>query len=177
MTPTVDNYAMRILADHDCDCYTYGGETGETIIEDLKREYPNGMEHGYGYVEVANAIIRISRMKPIERKPYRTIYDGDSFIDGIDCDSYEEAKDQAEDCLISWMIEERSTWRDYFHPTEDELDRYNYMICNCGTWIEKYNPATDEYEECGGLSYEDEERIGWKELMIEDLEEERIENC
>lgn len=175
MTPTVDNYAMRILADNGCDCYTYGGESGETIVKDLKEAYPDGMEHGYGYVEVANAILQISRVKPIKRSPYHMIYDGDSFCDGVDCESYEEAKDQAEECLVNWMVEERETWKDIFNPTEKELDNYNYMICNCCTWIEKYNPATDTYEEYGGLSYEDEERIGWKELTMEDIEKEREE--
>lgn len=171
---TVQEYAKQILAEHGCDEYTYGGEWSKYVLDDLKEEYPNGME--FPYVEVANAIIEMSKVKPIERKPWMMCFDAESFCDGIGFDSFDSAKCDAEDTLINWMVEERNNWKDVFHPTEEELERYNYMICNCSVDVRKYNPDTDEYDEYWYPSYEDEEALGWKELTMEDIEKERKEN-
>jgi hypothetical protein len=170
---SVEEYAIAILAEHHCDCYTYGGVPAETILSDLKEGYPNGME--YPYVDVANAIAAISRVEPIVRSPYQMIFDTDSCCDGIDFESFEAAKADAEDTLIQWMVEERSEWEDLFHPNDEELDNYNYMICNCSVWVGKYNPDTDEYEEEWSPSYEDAEALGWYELTREILAKEEAD--
>ena len=168
---TVEEYAKKILADHNCDEYTYGGEQGENILSDLKEAYPNGMD--YPYVDVANAIIAMSRVKPIVRSPWMMCFDMESFCDGIGFESFGAAKCDAEDTLINWMCEERGKWKDIFSPSERELDDYNYMICTCSVEVRKYNPNTDEYEEVWSPSYEDEERLGWKELTMEAIKEEQ----
>lgn len=170
---SVEAYALAILAEHNCDCYTYGGESGETILNDLKEGYPEGME--FPYIDVANAIVQISRVKPICRAPYRMVFDTDSFCDGIDFESFGAAKCDAEDTLINWMAEERSQWKDFFCPTAEELDNYNYMICNCSVEVRKYNPETDEYDEEWSPSYEEEEKLGWKELTMEDIAKEKAD--
>ena len=51
----IREYAKKILDDHGCDQYTYGGEFSKHILNDLKTEYPNGME--FPYIDVANAIL------------------------------------------------------------------------------------------------------------------------
>ena len=169
---SVEAYALAILAEHGCDCYTYGGESGAYVLKDLKEGYPDGMK--YPYVDVANAILAISRMRPIYRAPYRMVWDNDSCCDGIDCESFDEAKAQAEDTLVEWMVQERNEWKDPFCPTEDELDNYNYMICSCSCSVYKYDPDADEYEEAeDALDYEAEESIGWKELTMEDIAKEK----
>ena len=162
---SVENYALKILSDAGCDCYTYGGEWSKHVLDDLKEAFPDGME--YPYVDVANAILAISKVKPITRAPYRVVVDTDSFTDGFDCESLGQAKGEAEDTLLEWMCQERMEWKDEFHPTEEELDNYNYMIYNSSAYVEKYNPDTDEYEE---EWWPDEEEIGWKELTMEDIE-------
>lgn len=173
MKKSLEAYALQILADHNCDCYTYGNCPSETILSDLKEGYPDGME--YPYIDVANAILQISKPRPIKRAPYRMVWDTDSDCDGIDFESEGAAKCDAEDTLINWMVEERDLWKDPFNPTEDELDNYNYMIYNCSVYVTKYDPDTDEYEEVWSPSYEEEEKLGWKELTREDIEKERAE--
>ena len=171
MPNSVEAYALQILAEHGCDCYTYGGEFGKHVLEDLKEGYPDGME--YPYIDVANAILSISKVRPITRAPFRMVWDTDTDCDGIDCESLGAAKCMAEDTLVEWMVQERNEWADVFCPTEDELDSYNYMIWNCSVWVSKYNPDTDEYDEVWSPSYEDEEKLGWRELSMEDIEKEK----
>lgn len=171
MNETIKAYARKILSDHGCDDYSYGGTCGDTILSDLKEAYPNGME--YPYVDVANAIIEISRMRPIVRHPFCMVWDNDSCVDGIGCADFELAKDDALETLIQWMTDARKEWTDCFCPTEEELEKYNYMIDSCSVHVDKYNPDTDEYEEFWYPSYEDEEQIGWRELTMDDVAAER----
>lgn len=171
---TVESYALKILSDHGCDCYTYGGENAHTVLNDLKAGYPDGME--FPYVDVANAILAISKVKPIHKAPWVMVFDTGDNCDGIDHEFLEAAKDDARETLVNWMIWERQEWEaGVFCPTEDELDEYNYMICNSSVEVMKYNPMTDEYEEYWSPSYEDEESVGWKELTMEDIKREEAE--
>lgn len=155
---TVEEYAKHILESHGCDEYTYGDEKVETILEDLKTEYPNGME--YPYVEVANAIKMMSKPKLIERKPFLLVIDTDSCCDGCECDTFEQAKEGAFDNYYWWMCEV-ATWKDKDNPTDEEKEDWNYMIYNTSAWVKKYNPDTDEYEDYWNPSDEELEEIGW----------------
>lgn len=165
---TVEEYARKILSDHGCDEYSYGGEQAKYVLKDLKEAYPNGME--YPYIEVANSILSITKERPLVRHPYMMIWDNDSDCDGIGCDSLVAAQCSAEDTLVEWMTQTRTEWKDLFNPTEEELEDYNYMICSCSAHVGKYNPDTDEYEE---YWWPDEDEIGWKELTMEDIAAER----
>ena len=156
----INDYAMDILTKNGCDCYTYGGEQSAHLLDDLKEAYPDGMEYGYGYVEVANAILAISKPEPIIRKEYRVVYDTDSVCDGYDMDSYETAKESALDILAEWAVQERATWASDT-PTDEERERWDYMIYNCGAWVEKYNKITDEYQFEWEPSDLDVQCIGW----------------
>lgn len=167
----LEQYAMKILVDHDCDCYTYGNCPSDNVLNDLKEAYPNGMD--FPYIDVANAILNISRPRPITRSPWRMVWDNDSACDGVDCESFGAAKANAEDTLIEWMSQTRVEWKDAFDPTEEELDDYNYMICNCSVSVYEYDPDTDEYTEYWSPSCEDEEALGWKELTREDIAKEK----
>lgn len=159
---TLNEYAWKILRDHGCDEYTYGGEWSKHVFKDLKEAYPNGME--FPYVEVANEILSFSRAQPIVRAPFRMVYDMPDCIDGIDCESLEEGMERAKDTLIEWACQEKMKWLDWEHPTSDEIDDWNYMIYNFGVWVDKYNPETDEYEEYAYLSDDDYNLCGWKEI-------------
>lgn len=169
---SITEYAKEILAAHGCDEYTYGTTDEETILRDLKSVYPDGMR--YSYLDVANAILLISKRKPIVRSPYRMVYDGNCFIDGTDYGSLEQAKADALDTLVNWMIEARQAWANCHCPTEDELDEYNNMICCCCTYVQEYNQETDEYDDYWYPSEEDLEQIGWKELTMEDIRKEKL---
>ena len=162
---TVENYAMQILSENGCDCYTYGGEYAKHVLEDLKEGYPDGME--FPYVDVANAILTISRPTPITRSPYHVTWETDNCCDGFDCESFESAKCAALDTLIEWEMEESQDWsfdpETYkSQPTEEQKENWDYMIYNCGVSVYKYNPQTDEYDEVWSPSEEELDSIGWK---------------
>lgn len=160
---TINEYAAHILKEHGCDEHTYGGEYSAHILDDLKEAYPNGMDHGYSWLDVANAILAMSKPEPIKRSPYRVIYDTDTNCDGYDCESLEQAKCDALDTLIEWMAEGLAGFKDPYNPTEDEREKYDYMIYNSSVCVEEYNPATDEYEEVWSPSDDDCKQIGWME--------------
>lgn len=167
-------YALKILHDHGCDEYSYSTSDGETVIRDLKEAYPEGME--YPYVDVANAILSISRPKFIDRAPYQMVWSNEHATDGVDFDSLGAAKCVAEDTLIEWMMEARNEWKDFFDPTDEELDDYNMMIDSCYVEVCEYDPMTDEYTEIDGvITSEDEQEIGWYELTREMIAQEKAD--
>lgn len=85
---------------------------------------------------------------------YRCIYDGDSFIDGIEFDDFESAKATAEDILVEWS-------------TQCESDEdHDYMVCNCMTWVEEYDEENDEWVDIWYPSDEFCESIGFVERMV-----------
>ena len=159
MDKNIIDYAWSVLKEHDCDEYTYGGEFSKHVLDDLKEAYPDGMK--YPYIDVANAILSFSRAKPIYKAPFMMVWDTDSCCDGIECESFEEAKADAEDTLIEWACEEMRDWNGM--PTEEQIESYDYMYYNCSVRVDKYNPDTDEYEEYWSPSYEDEKTLGWQE--------------
>ena len=159
---SLESYALEVLAKADCDCYTYGGAESEHIMDDLKKAYPDGMD--YPYVSVANAILAISRPKPIVRAPYRVAWDnGVEACGSYDADTLEQAKDNVYDTLQSWMDMEKSMWKDGA-PSEEDKDRWDMMICNAYAYVQKYDPYTDEYGDEWEMDSEDCARFGWVEF-------------
>lgn len=156
---TLNDYAKKILIDAGCDEYSYGGEWSKHIMDDLKTAFPNGME--FPYIDVANAILAISRPEPIKKAKYHMVFD---MPDTIDCDSFdslEKAKSALWDTYLLWMSEEWNTWKSAI-PTEEEKDNWDDMIYNFGCWIEEYDPMTDDYGVCFEPTSEELEEIGWK---------------
>lgn len=85
---------------------------------------------------------------------YRCIYDGDSFIDGIDCETMEEAQHIAMDILTEWSTQ--------YTSRED----HDEMVANCMTWVEEYDEENDEWVD---VWYPDDDfcqSIGWVEGMV-----------
>ena len=97
-----------------------------------------------------------------KKAPFKMIYDGGHFIDGMDCDTGEEARDAALETLCEWMAEEQGTWKSE-KPTPLEIERWNWMIEEMMCWIQVYDPETDDYDDTY-LTDEDLESIGWKEI-------------
>ena len=163
---TVESYALKILADSGCDCYSYGNvEDSEILLEDLKTEYPDGMK--YPYIDVANAILAISRPRPIKKSPWRMVWENEHSCDGIDYDSFEAAKEQAIETLVEWQVQflaDRKFPKKLEDMTEEQKEDWNYMISECRVSVYKYNADKDEYEEYWYPSYEDEKEINWIEI-------------
>lgn len=158
---SIENYALKILADSGCDCYTYGGEWAKHIMDDLKKAFPDGME--FPYIDVANAILAISRPHSIVRAPWRMVWNTADNCDGAGYESFDAAKSDAEDTLVNWIADECSRWKSD-QPTQKERESFNQMIYDCSVQVDKYNPDTDEYEEYWSPSYEDERLLGWEAI-------------
>jgi len=158
MRKEVKDYARSVLAEHGCDEYTYGTTDGEQIISDLKHGYPDGMQ--FPYIDVANAIIAISKRKPIKRDTWSVIWSSDDCCDGFHSVSFAQAKQDTLDLLLNWMWQQSEEW-DPEGPTEDQIIDWDYMIYNCSAYVAKYNPDTDEYDEYWEPSDKDLARIGW----------------
>ena len=158
---TIKEYAKKILTDAGCDEYTYGGEYSKHVLDDLKKAFPNGME--FPYIDVANAILEISKPEPIYRAPWKVIYDTEHFCDSVNTNSFEEAKDIAIGILVDWLCDELSRYPIDLHEwTEDQIEDWDYFIGNCSVSVSKYHPMEDEYEDEYWIpSYEDEKEIGW----------------
>ena len=85
---------------------------------------------------------------------YRCVYDGDSFIDSIECETLNEAQDTAMDILTEWSTQ---------YTSEEDHDM---MVVNCMTWVEEYD---EEYGEWVDIWYPDDDfcqSIGWVERMV-----------
>ena len=154
-------YAHKILTDAGCDEFTYWGEQSKHLVDDLKTAYPNGMK--YPYIHVANAILSISRPKPIVRAKYRVFWDAHDTCDAIDAQTLGEAMDIVMELYESWIDEEQMKWKTS-EPTPAEKENWNEMIYACSAIVEKYDPETDEYFDEWYPSDEELEAIGWIEL-------------
>ena len=172
MRKVIKDYARKILADHECNEYTYGETPAMTILSDLKEAYPDGMD--YPYVDVANAIIAISKRKPIKKDTWHVCWDNDSCCDGYQTPSLAAGKSNALDTLIEWMCQEQYTWKSDI-PTGEEADHWNHMIYNCSAGVSKYNPDADEYEEYWYPSDKQKEQIGWKIIKTYTIKPEYID--
>ena len=172
MRKVLKDYARQILADHGCNEYTYGDTPAETILSDLKEGYPDGMD--YPYIDVANAIMAVSKRKPIKRDTWHAIWDNVHCCDGFDTPSLAQGKQDALDLLIEWMVQERAEWASDT-PTGEEADHWNYMIYNFSAGVSKYNPDTDEYEEYWYPSDKQKARIGWKVIKTYKIKPEYID--
>ena len=159
---TVEEYAADLLASYGCDIYTYGGRFSQYVMDDLKKAFPDGMPQ-FTYIEVANAILAMSRPEPIVRPPYRMCWSNAHTCDSVPFDSFEAAKANAEDTLVNWIAEEMAEWKGE-NPTQEDIDRFNSMICDCYVEIMQYDPANDEYEVVWEPSGEDEIALGWVEI-------------
>ena len=81
---------------------------------------------------------------------YKCIYDGDSFIDGIECEDLESAQNYAKDILIEWLAA----------CPDDDIEK-GMMVNNCMTWVEKLDEESGEWEEVWYPEDEWLHSIGW----------------
>ena len=128
------------------------------VREVIGLDWKEGKRHGIVWMEY-------------EPAPYRMIYDGDSFTDGIDHETLESAIEDAQETLISWQSE--NMWRWKFAddgaplPTEKQIDDWDYMIYNYGCFVVAFNEEIGDYNDyLDGAewprSQDDLDELGWK---------------
>ena len=106
----------------------------------------------------------------MEHKRYKMLYDGGHFVDGIEFDDFEDAKDNAIETLIMWMAEESYFWERNENGipclTELQIENWNWMIGDCCVCIVEWDEEAKDWEDVDDAwypSYEDENEIGWME--------------
>lgn len=162
MNPNLIIYAQKILFDTGCDKHTYGGDQAKNIMDDLKKAFPNGMD--YPYVDVANAILALSRPKPIKRAPFKVVWATGNASDAFDVDSdIGDARAEAVGLLMQRMDEARDNWTDRSNPTNDEITAWNNMIWECTVEVQQYQPKTDEYVAVWSPDDNELRGYGWHE--------------
>ena len=84
---------------------------------------------------------------------YRAIYDGESFIDGTECETLKEAKQCAFWCIEGWVDSKY----------DSDADEWNYFCDNACVWVEEWDEDEQEYVECWSPSDEEYESMGFVE--------------
>ena len=83
-------------------------------------------------------------------KEFRVIYDTEHFVDGVSCDTLEEAIDTVEEIYDGWMM---------YGP--EDVGEWNYMIDTCTCWVESRSGG--EWEICWEPDDNFLRCIGWEE--------------
>lgn len=109
-------------------------------------------------------------MEYVEHNRYKMIYDGGHFVDGIEFENFEDAKHDAIETLISWIVDEVYYWNfdenHMPHLTERQIEMWDTMINDCCVYVVEWNEEKNDYDDMDDAwfpSYEDENEIGWME--------------
>lgn len=136
----------------------------EDVREQIGLPWKEGKRHGIVWMEY-------------EPAPYRMIYDGGSFIDGIDHDSFESAVADAQDTLIMWECEQQLDWKwdeETHRPilTDLQKESWDSMIEECECFVVGFNEETGEYDDIDRMLWpstdKDTDELNW--MFLEDLE-------
>lgn len=168
---TAKEIARKLLVDAGCDlwCYTDDYDNALKDINYLINE--EGRVFDCPADNIARALVEIAVENPKPEEPlkrYTMIYDGDSFVDGTDHETLEEALEAAKETRIFWEECEMSDkgWnfddKGVPHPTEKQIEDWDYMIWNCSTYVIEKDDDGNTIEEYY-LSDDDLKEIGWME--------------
>lgn len=166
---TAKELAMKLLVDAGCDlwCYTDDYDNALKDINYLINE--EGRVFDCSEDNIARALVEIAVENPKPEEPpkrYTMIYDGDSFVDGTDHETLEEALEAAKETRIFWEECEMYDWnfddKGVPHPTEKQIEDWDYMIWNCSTYVIEKDDDGNTIEEYY-LSDDDLKEIGWME--------------
>lgn len=168
---TAKEIAMKLLTDAGCDLWCYA-DGYDNALEDINYLIDKeNREFDFPAEDIAHALVKIAEENPKPEEPFKRftmIYDGDSFIDGTDHETLEEALEAAKETLIFWEQCEVSDKGWQFddkgipHPTEEQIENWDYMINNCNCWVVEKDDQGNTVEE-HYLTDEDYKEIGWQE--------------
>lgn len=169
---TARETAMRLLNESGCSLDCYRGDYDNAIKDINYIITEDGRHFDATAEEIARALVEIGNELPakkITHKPYVMIFETYDCCDGIECDSFEVAKCEAEDTYFLWASEEMREWNfdenGMPHPTEEQIENWDYMIFNCYCRIAKWNEEKQEYDYDNEyyLTGEELKSIGWCE--------------
>lgn len=102
--------------------------------------------------------------------PYLVLTDAGDFIDGIGCETLDDAIVTAKDVMINWESEKMSNWKweagkPLPSPTPEQIEEWDSMIENCGCYIVEWDYEEKEYPSGDYAVWPsdiDLDSIGWK---------------
>lgn len=104
----------------------------------------------------------------MKKKNWHAVYDMEHCIDGIECETFEKAKDCVMDIYSTWIDSWLAECENPADPTYDDRVNLNFMVCTMSAYVTEYDPDTDEYYPCWAPSDEDLAEIGWVEMEEEE---------
>lgn len=172
---TIREYTLKLLNDCGCqlDCYKDGTSFGgyDYAYKDLK-EY-NG-EYPFPIEDIARELVAIGNEQPDppkeKPKKYQVICDTDNCTDSVGTtDDFDEAVYSMKETYINWIFDQQIDWKFYEnhipHPTEKQIEDWDYMIETCTCWIAEWNEELQEYYsekmDYYFLSDDDANKINW----------------
>ena len=167
----ITKYAKELLIGTNCNLDCYKGIEIETIEKDLKTYYDDELTvPPYPIRTIALALREIGDEQPDPprkgHKRFMMLWDNDSCCDGTEHDTFEAAMFDAEETLLMWLCDEQSKWEidenGVPHPTEEQIESYDYMIYNCEACVVEWDEEAGEYESIDYASYPSEDAVEWK---------------
>ena len=143
---TIHEYAKKILSDHDCNEYSYGDDTTETVLSDLKIAYPDGME--YPYESVAQAIKDISKPRYVKPEINEDYFDFDDWGKWGVGDFYPEAEEKLREVLLSGKTF-NTGWHGYRKEIESMciLKDAEHITISCSTSMDEVLEQEDLFSD------------------------------
>ena len=177
---TIREYTLKLLEEYGCKLDCYKGEFGEKYALSDMEEYAKNNEVPFPLEDVAKELIAIGNEQPAPprngHKQYCMIWESENTCDGTEFNTEQEAKDNALNTLMEWLIQEQAEWsvdeKGIPHPTEKQIENYNYMISNYSVCVVEWNEEVNAYNDTDYGWYpssDDENEINW--LLWEELKQ------
>ena len=175
---TIREFALALLQECGCKLDCYKGNDAKYALPDLQqaakeRDIPFPLE------DVANALIEIGNEQPDPprkgHKQFCMIFDVGHTVDGVEFDTFEEARNDAIYTLENWIIEELVEWKPEldangipmkYKPTRAQIEAWDRMINTCSVCVVEWNDELGDWEDPDDgwcPSYEEEEELNWME--------------
>ena len=175
---SIREYSINILKDCGCSLDCYKGAELKSVISDLKVfSVENNLL--FPVETIAKILIEIGNEQPDPprkgHKKYCMVFDVGHTVDGVEWDTFEEAKNDAINTLENWVVEEQLSWKFDTnsdgvsvtpHPTEKQIESWDTMINDCCVYVVEWDDENDCWEDCDNAWYpssEIENEVNWLE--------------
>lgn len=174
----VREYAEHLLIDCGCNLDCYKGDFAKHALPDML-EYAKENEVPFTLDDVAEALIAIGNDQPEPprkgHKRFCMVFDVGHSVDGVEFDTFEEARNDALYTLEQWIVDEQIKWSFDVaddgisvipHPSEEQIDSWDRMINDCCVYVVEWDDVTSDWEDVDNAwfpSSDDEDALNWLE--------------
>lgn len=93
-------------------------------------------------------------------KRFHSVWDAEHWTDGMDYDSFEEAKADCLETLATWMI---GFWLEHKALDQKTAEEWDSMIYGCSVWVGE-GDSPDDIKEVWSPSEKELFELGWVEF-------------